>query len=439
MMKPMKPNQPPPTDAALATSGQSVAARALRAQDMPEPPGWMDAQILSAAQTEAKVIRDKIAREVPVTRRPWFRFGLPALAAATVLVTAYLPQVDVTPSGVRLPEVAQAPAPKTAGAVVVPSPAAPVPQSSPPANVASADLASQAVTGGYQSGTLEARKNAAKTQPGAGEKQSGQDRAVDSQMPPPAAGKPAASSAALAERKRDSVAPADQAAITSEQAALADKSARSSVASAPAGVLPAPDAAKVAPKQQEKLAGLMEAPPPAASVSPAPAAPLPAAPAPAAESAGTVAAAPPAMEPRAAAAPLAKKDQNAAASGARRESSESESVTRNFSMARAPAVRDQAEIAGIAGSNTSNGAAGAMPSQAPAKNADKQSPSEAQVREYMAIRALMMENKLDEARERLQRLIRAQPDLVLPADLKALQRSAPAQQTTPQPFPAPSP
>lgn len=92
---------------------RDVAAQALRDVTLPELPPWLDAQILSAAQEQAQLQQQRGARSL--TRQPWFKFGLPAATAAVVLISVYLPTVQVTKQGVALPAEGSLPAASTAG------------------------------------------------------------------------------------------------------------------------------------------------------------------------------------------------------------------------------------------------------------------------------------------------------------------------------------
>ena len=119
----MKPiSQRSPTSASGLESKQQagsalelrdVAAQALRDVTLPELPPWLDAQILSAAQEQAQLQQQRGARSL--TRQPWFKFALPAATAAVVLISVYLPTVQVTKQGVALPAEGSLPAASTAG------------------------------------------------------------------------------------------------------------------------------------------------------------------------------------------------------------------------------------------------------------------------------------------------------------------------------------
>ena len=120
----MKPiSQRPSTSAQSLESTQSadaalerrdVAARALRDVALPELPPWLDMQILSAAQEQAQLQQQKKGGVRSLTRQPWFKFGLPAATAAVVLISVYLPTVHVTKQGVALPAEGSLPAPSAA-------------------------------------------------------------------------------------------------------------------------------------------------------------------------------------------------------------------------------------------------------------------------------------------------------------------------------------
>lgn len=130
-MKPIRrslsPSPPSPTSTHNADSGakdRDAVARALRDTSLPDVPGWLDAQILSAAQNQARQHKQKTSSASGLTRQPWFKFGLPVAAAATLLITVYLPITHVTKQGVTLPNEATLPAPTTAENTVKSAPAA---------------------------------------------------------------------------------------------------------------------------------------------------------------------------------------------------------------------------------------------------------------------------------------------------------------------------
>jgi hypothetical protein len=130
-MKPIRrslsPSPASTTSTHYADSGakdRDAVARALRDTSLPGVPGWLDAQILSAAQNQARLHKQKTSSARGLTRQPWFKFGLPVAAAATLLITVYLPMTHVTKQGVTLPNEATLPAPTTAENTVKKAPAA---------------------------------------------------------------------------------------------------------------------------------------------------------------------------------------------------------------------------------------------------------------------------------------------------------------------------
>ena len=130
-MKPIRrsPSPSPPSTTSIQNAGngakdRDAVARALRDTSLPGVPGWLDAQILSAAQNQARLHKQKTSSARGLTRQPWFKFGLPVAAAATLLITVYLPMTHVTKQGVTLPNEATLPAPTTAENTVKKAPAA---------------------------------------------------------------------------------------------------------------------------------------------------------------------------------------------------------------------------------------------------------------------------------------------------------------------------
>jgi hypothetical protein len=90
---------------APADAFDRAAKQTLRDAPLPSAPDWLDAQITAAARTQAGIYAAQTKpRAQSWWQAPWLKVALPALAVTSVLIAVWLPQTQVTPSAIQLPE-----------------------------------------------------------------------------------------------------------------------------------------------------------------------------------------------------------------------------------------------------------------------------------------------------------------------------------------------